>query len=199
MAHDGKLDPVIGRAQEIETTIEVLARRKKNNPVLIGEPGVGKTAIVEGLAQRMVAGEVPETLRDKRLVELNINAMVAGAKYRGEFEERVQKVLKEISEHQGELILFIDEVHTIVGAGQERWRRRAGRGQRLQADDGARRAEPDRRHHAQRVPEIHREGCRAGAALPAFGDGARADSGTGHHDSARPARHLRGAPQGQHL
>ncbi|HGT3934588.1 TPA: heat shock survival AAA family ATPase ClpK [Klebsiella pneumoniae] len=101
MARDGKLDPVIGRAQEIETTIEVLARRKKNNPVLIGEPGVGKTAIVEGLAQRMVAGEVPETLRDKRLVELNINAMVAGAKYRGEFEERVQKVLKEVTEHQG--------------------------------------------------------------------------------------------------
>jgi ATP-dependent Clp protease ATP-binding subunit ClpC len=118
MARDGKLDPVIGRAQEIETTIEVLARRKKNNPVLIGEPGVGKTAIVEGLAQRMVAGEVPETLRDKRLVELNINAMVAGAKYRGEFEERVQKVLKEVTEHQGELILFIDEVHTIVGAGR---------------------------------------------------------------------------------
>ncbi len=117
-ARQGRLDPVIGRAQEIETTIEVLARRKKNNPVLIGEPGVGKTAIVEGLAQRMVAGEVPETLRDKRLVELNINAMVAGAKYRGEFEERVQKVLKEVTEHQGELILFIDEVHTIVGAGQ---------------------------------------------------------------------------------
>ncbi len=136
MARDGKLDPVIGRAQEIETTIEVLARRKKNNPVLIGEPGVGKTAIVEGLAQRMVAGEVPETLRDK-LVELNINAMVAGAKYRGEFEERVQKVLKEVTEHQGELILFIDEVHTIVGAGG-RWRRRAGRGQRVQTDDGAR-------------------------------------------------------------
>ncbi|GHK91134.1 ATPase [Escherichia coli] len=118
MARDGKLDPVIGRAQEIETTIEVLARRKKNNPVLIGEPGVGKTAIVEGLAQRMVAGEVPETLRDKRPVELNINAMVAGAKYRGEFEERVQKVLKEVTEHRGELILFIDEVHTIVGAGR---------------------------------------------------------------------------------
>ncbi|WP_159210641.1 AAA family ATPase, partial [Klebsiella pneumoniae] len=97
MARDGKLDPVIGRAQEIETTIEVLARRKKNNPVLIGEPGVGKTAIVEGLAQRMVAGEVPETLRDKRLVELNINAMVAGAKDRGEVEERVQKVLKEVT------------------------------------------------------------------------------------------------------
>ncbi|MGY1205481.1 ATP-dependent Clp protease ATP-binding subunit [Klebsiella pneumoniae] len=113
-----QVSKVVGRAQEIETTIEVLARRKKNNPVLIGEPGVGKTAIVEGLAQRMVAGEVPETLRDKRLVELNINAMVAGAKYRGEFEERVQKVLKEVTEHQGELILFIDEVHTIVGAGQ---------------------------------------------------------------------------------
>ena len=118
LAREGKLDPVIGRAREIETTIEVLARRKKNNPVLIGEPGVGKTAIVEGLAQRIVAGEVPEALRDKRLVELNINSMVAGSKYRGEFEERVQKVLKEIQEHKDELILFIDEIHTIVGAGQ---------------------------------------------------------------------------------
>ncbi|MDW8313657.1 MAG: AAA family ATPase [Rhodovarius sp.] len=118
LAREGKLDPVIGRAQEIETTIEILARRKKNNPVLIGEPGVGKTAIVEGLAQRIVDGEVPEALRGKRLVELNINSMVAGSKYRGEFEERVQKILKEISEHQGEMILFIDEIHTIVGAGQ---------------------------------------------------------------------------------
>ena len=118
LARDGKLDPVIGRAREIETTIEVLARRKKNNPVLIGEPGVGKTAIVEGLAQRIVAGEVPEALRDKRLVELNINSMVAGSKYRGEFEERVQKILKEIQAHKDELILFIDEIHTIVGAGQ---------------------------------------------------------------------------------
>ena len=118
MAQDGKLDPVIGRAAEIETTIEILARRKKNNPVLIGEPGVGKTAIVEGLAQRIVEGSVPEAIRDKRLVELNINSMVAGSKYRGEFEERVQKILKEITEHQGEMILFIDELHTIVGAGQ---------------------------------------------------------------------------------
>jgi ATP-dependent Clp protease ATP-binding subunit ClpC len=109
---------VIGRAREIETTIEVLARRKKNNPVLIGEPGVGKTAIVEGLAQRMVAGEVPEALRNKRLVELSINSMVAGSKYRGEFEERVQQILKEVTERQDELILFIDEIHTIVGAGQ---------------------------------------------------------------------------------
>ena len=118
LAQEGKLDPVIGRAREIETTIEVLARRKKNNPVLIGEPGVGKTAIVEGLAQRMVAGEVPEALRGKRLVELSINAMVAGSKYRGEFEERVQQILKEVQSQQDSLVLFIDEIHTIVGAGQ---------------------------------------------------------------------------------
>jgi ATP-dependent Clp protease ATP-binding subunit ClpC len=118
LAREGKLDPVIGRAREIETTIEVLARRKKNNPVLIGEPGVGKTAIVEGLAQRITTGEVPEALRDKRLVEVSVNAMVAGSKYRGEFEERVQQVLKEVAAHQDELILFIDEIHTIVGAGQ---------------------------------------------------------------------------------
>ena len=118
LAREGKLDPVIGRAHEIETTIEVLARRKKNNPVLIGEPGVGKTAIVEGLAQRIVAGEVPESLRDKRLLELSINSLVAGSKYRGEFEERVQQVLKEVTERQDQQILFIDEIHTIVGAGQ---------------------------------------------------------------------------------
>ena len=96
----------------------MLARRKKNNPVLIGEPGVGKTAIVEGLAQRIVAGEVPEALRDKRLVELSINSMVAGSKYRGEFEERVQQILKEVTDVQDSLVLFIDEIHTIVGAGQ---------------------------------------------------------------------------------
>ena len=118
LARDGKLDPVIGRAGEIETTIEVLARRKKNNPVLIGEPGVGKTAIVEGLAQRIVAGEAPDALRNKRLVELSINSMVAGSKYRGEFEERAQQVLQEVGEHKDALILFIDELHTIVGAGQ---------------------------------------------------------------------------------
>lgn len=118
LARDERLDPVIGRAREIEMTIEVLARRKKNNPVLIGEPGVGKTAIVEGLAQRMVAGEVPESLRGKRLVELSMNALVAGSKYRGEFEERMQQVLAEVAAHRNELILFIDEIHTIVGAGQ---------------------------------------------------------------------------------
>ncbi|WP_436411660.1 ATP-dependent Clp protease ATP-binding subunit [Variovorax ginsengisoli] len=117
LARQGKLDPVIGRAQEIETTIEVLARRKKNNPVLIGEPGVGKTAIVEGLAQRIVQDQVPEVLRGKRVMELNINSLVAGAKYRGEFEERVKQVLDEIIDRQDELIIFIDELHTIVGAG----------------------------------------------------------------------------------
>ena len=118
MARQGKLDPVLGRAQEIESTIEVLARRKKNNPVLIGEPGVGKTAIVEGFAQRIVNGDVPEVLRDKRLVEVNINAMVAGAKYRGEFEERAKQLIDEVTAKNAELILFIDELHTIVGAGQ---------------------------------------------------------------------------------
>lgn len=118
MAREGKLDPVIGRSKEIETTIEVLARRKKNNPVLIGEPGVGKTAIVEGLAQRIVNGEVPEVLRDKRLIELNVNSLVAGSKYRGEFEERVKQVMDEITANNEALLLFIDEVHTIVGAGQ---------------------------------------------------------------------------------
>jgi ATP-dependent Clp protease ATP-binding subunit ClpC len=118
MAREGKLDPVIGRSKEIETTIEVLARRKKNNPVLIGEPGVGKTAIVEGLAQRIVNGEVPEVLRDKRLIELNVNSLVAGSKFRGEFEERIKQVMEEISEKNAYLVLFIDEVHTIVGAGQ---------------------------------------------------------------------------------
>jgi ATP-dependent Clp protease ATP-binding subunit ClpC len=118
LARQGKLDPVIGRAKEIETTIEVLARRKKNNPVLIGEPGVGKTAIVEGLAQRIVQDQVPDVLRNKRLIELNINSLVAGSKYRGEFEERVKQVLDEIVANQNDLILFIDELHTIVGAGQ---------------------------------------------------------------------------------
>jgi ATP-dependent Clp protease ATP-binding subunit ClpC len=117
LARQGRLDPVIGRAKEIETTIEVLARRKKNNPVLIGEPGVGKTAIVEGLAQRIVQDQVPEVLRGKRVVELNVNSIVAGSKYRGEFEERVKQVLDEIIDNQNDLIIFIDELHTIVGAG----------------------------------------------------------------------------------
>lgn len=118
LARQGKLDPVIGRAKEIETTIEILARRTKNNPVLIGEPGVGKTAIAEGLAQRIVNGRIPQVLQSKRVVELSLTAMVAGSKYRGEFEERIKTVLDEIVAHQDELIIFIDELHTVVGAGQ---------------------------------------------------------------------------------
>lgn len=117
LARQNKLDPVIGRVEEIRRTIQVLSRRTKNNPVLIGEPGVGKTAIVEGLAQRIVSGDVPTTLRDKDLVELDMSALVAGAKYRGEFEDRLKSVLKEIEKANGQIILFIDELHTIVGAG----------------------------------------------------------------------------------
>ncbi|MGZ8752531.1 MAG: Clp protease N-terminal domain-containing protein, partial [Acidimicrobiia bacterium] len=116
-ARKGKLDPVIGRDDEIRRVIQVLSRRTKNNPVLIGEPGVGKTAIVEGLARRIIEGDVPEGLRDKRLISLDIGAMVAGAKYRGEFEERFKAVLKEIADSDGAVISFIDELHTIVGAG----------------------------------------------------------------------------------
>jgi ATP-dependent Clp protease ATP-binding subunit ClpB len=118
VARDGKLDPVIGRDEEIRRTIQVLSRRTKNNPVLIGEPGVGKTAIVEGLALRIVNGDVPESLKDKRLLALDLGAMVAGAKYRGEFEERLKAVLQEITAASGEIIVFIDELHTLVGAGK---------------------------------------------------------------------------------
>src|SRR6187455_1168534 len=117
LAEQGKLDPVIGRDEEIRRVIQVLSRRTKNNPVLIGEPGVGKTAIVEGLAQRIIRGDVPEGLKDKRIVALDMGSLVAGAKYRGEFEERLKAVLQEIVNAQGQVVLFIDELHTVVGAG----------------------------------------------------------------------------------
>lgn len=116
MAEEGRLDPVVGRDKEIARLIQILSRRTKNNPCLVGEPGVGKTAIVEGLAQRIVTGMVPDTVKDKRVVVLDLSGMVAGSKYRGEFEERIRNVIDEVREQQG-ILLFIDEIHTIIGAG----------------------------------------------------------------------------------
>ena len=114
---DNKIDPVIGRDEEIRDVIRILSRKTKNNPVLIGEAGVGKTAIVEGLAQRIVAGDVPSSLKNKTIWELDMGALIAGAKYRGEFEERLKNVLNEVKKSEGEIIMFIDEIHTIVGTG----------------------------------------------------------------------------------
>ena len=163
LAAAGKLDPVIGRKKEIERVIQILSRRTKNNPALIGEPGVGKTAIVEGLAQRIIAGEVPERLLGKRVLALDIGALVAGTKYRGEFEERLKKVVAEIKDSRR--ILFIDELHTLVGAGAAEGR--GGRRQYPQARPVARRVADHRRDHAGRIPQVHRARRRPGAPLPA--------------------------------
>lgn len=116
-AKNGKIDPVIGRDEEIRRVLQILSRRTKNNPILLGEPGVGKTAIVEGMAQRIVDGDVPENLRDKILISLDMGLLVAGAKYKGEFEERLKAVIKEVTDSDGQIILFIDEIHTLIGAG----------------------------------------------------------------------------------
>ena len=118
MAREGKLDPVIGRDEEVRRVLQILSRRTKNNPILVGEPGVGKTAIAEGIAQRIVQGDVPENLKSKIIFSLDMGALIAGAKYKGEFEERLKGVIKEVVESEGEVILFIDEIHTLVGAGR---------------------------------------------------------------------------------
>src|SRR5690606_5830576 len=117
LAEDGKLDPVIGRDEEIRRVLQILSRRTKNNPILIGEPGVGKTAIAEGMAHRIIKGDVPENLKDKLIYSLDMGALVAGAKYKGEFEERLKSVVKEVTESDGRIVMFIDEIHTLVGAG----------------------------------------------------------------------------------
>ena len=191
-ARAGKLDPVIGREKEIERVIQILSRRTKNNPALIGEPGVGKTAIAEGLAHRIVAGDVPETLLNKRVLTLDIGSLVAGTKYRGEFEERLKKIIEELR-NTNDAVLFIDELHTLVGAG-------AAEG----AIDAANILKPPlargelavhRRDDARRVPQVHRARRGARAPLPA-GHGRGADPRADHRDPARDPRALRAAPQG---
>ena len=193
-ARAGKLDPVIGRDKEIERVIQILSRRTKNNPALIGEPGVGKTAIAEGLAHRIVAGDVPETLINKRVLTLDIGSLVAGTKYRGEFEERLKKIIEELR-NTNDAVLFIDELHTLVGAG-------AAEG----AIDAANILKPPlargelamhRGDDPRRIPQVHRARRGARAPLPA-GDGRGADARADGRHPARHPRAVRAAPQGDH-
>ena len=165
MARAGKLDPVIGREEEIKRVMQILTRRTKNNPVIVGDAGVGKTAIAEGLAQKIANDDVPDSLKGRKVIALDMGALVAGSKFRGEFEERLKAVMDEVREAKGEVILFIDEIHTVVGAGAAEGSIDAS--QHAQAGAGPRRAPVRRRHHPRRVPQVHRKGQGAGEALPA--------------------------------
>ena len=194
-AREGKLDPVIGRDEEIRRVIQVLSRRTKNNPVLIGEPGVGKTAIVEGLANRIIEGDVPEGLKGKRVISLDLGSMVAGAKYRGEFEERLKAVLKEITDAEGEIVTFIDELHTIVGAGAAEGAMDAGQMIKPMLARG------ELRLIGATTLDEYRTSIEKDAALerrfqPVFVG--RAVGGGHHRHPARPVRAVHVAPQGAH-
>lgn len=190
MAAQNKLDPVIGRDEEIRRVLQILTRRTKNNPILIGEPGVGKTAVAEGLAHRIVKGDVPQNLLDKTIYSLDMGALVAGAKYKGEFEERLKSVVKEVSESEGNIILFIDEIHTLVGAGGGR--RSHGRCQHTETGACARRTAFDRSYHDKRVPEVFRKGQGPGTTFPESAHRRARFRGYGVH-TARHQGQIRGA------
>ena len=189
----GKIDPLIGREPEIERTIQILCRRTKNNPLYVGDPGVGKTAIAEGLAKRIVEGDVPEVLARSTIYALDMGALLAGTRYRGDFEERLKAVVSELENQQG-AILFIDEIHTVIGAGATS-RRRDGRVEPAEAGAGVGQPALHRLHHLQGVPQLLREGPRAGPPLPEDRR-ERADARRQREDPARAEGELREAPQG---